>query len=63
MKKLIKFTLAVSLLAIFAFSSNPTIVKVRDFTLEKGEELFTKATNELKESENEKVSKFGEAIE
>ena len=63
MKKLIKVVLAVAVIAIFAFSSNPTITKARTFVGEKGKELYSKATDKAKESENETVSKFGEVIE
>lgn len=63
MKKLIKLALILAVVAIFAFSSNPTITKVRTFVSEKGKELFEKGTDELKKSENEKISKFGETIE
>ena len=63
MKKLIKFVLVVAVVAIFVFSSNPTITKARSFVGEKGKELFQKGTDELKSSENETISKFGEVIE
>ena len=63
MKKLIKLALLIVVLAIFAFSSNPTITKARTFVSEKGKELYSKATDKAKESENETVQKFGEVIE
>jgi hypothetical protein len=63
MKKLIKLTVLVAVLAIFAFSSNPTITKVRTFVVEKGKVVYADLTQKTKESENEKVSKFGEIIE
>ena len=63
MKKLIKLTLLVAVLAIFAFSSNPTITKARTFVVEKGKVVYADLTQKAKESENETVSKLGEVIE
>jgi len=50
MKKLIKFAILLVVLAIFAFSGNPTIVKARTFAKEKGSELFSKGVAELPEN-------------
>lgn len=63
MKKLIKLSILIALLAIFAFSDNLYISKTRRFVSEKGKELFTKGTNEMKISENETIAKIGEIIE
>lgn len=63
MKKLIKFTVLIAIVAIFSFSSNPVITKVRTVTIEKGKELFQKGVSEMKASDNDTVSKIGEVIE
>ena len=63
MKKLIKFALLIVVLAIFTFSSNPTITKVRTFVVEKGKVVYADLTQKAKTSENETVQKFGEVIE
>jgi hypothetical protein len=62
MKKLIKFAIVLVVVGIFAFSSNPTITKVRTFTIEKGKSLFDKGVNELKES-GETGEKIANVIE
>lgn len=50
MKKLIKFAILIIVLAILAFSQNPTIVKARTFVKEKGSELFSKGVEKLPEN-------------
>ena len=73
MKKLVKFAIVLVVLGIFAFSSNPTITKVRNFTVEKSKVLFAKdgAANQLydkgveklADSENETAKKIANVIE
>lgn len=63
MKKLIKLTVLIAVLAIFAFSSNSTITKVRTFVVEKGKVIYADLTQKVKESDNENVAKLGEIIE
>lgn len=63
MKKLIKLTVLIAVLAILAFSSNPTITKVRTFVVEKGKVIYADLTQKAKESDNENVAKLGEIIE
>ena len=43
MKKLIRLALVLVIIAIFAFSNNPTISKARTSTVEWSKDLFTKA--------------------
>lgn len=63
MKKLIRFTILITVLAIFAFSKNTHITKVREFTLEKGASLYANGIEKLQSSENENVQKIAEFIE
>lgn len=62
MKKLIKLTILIVVLAIFAFSSNTYVVKARKFVAEKGKVLYEKGVDKLQNSENEKVAKAGNLI-
>jgi hypothetical protein len=62
MKKLIRFAVVLVVVGIFAFSSNPTITKVRTFTVEKGKELFDKGVDKLEES-GETGEKIADVIE
>lgn len=43
MKKLIRFALVLVVLAIFAFSNNPTISNARTSTVDWSKDLFSKA--------------------
>ena len=52
MKSLIKFAILIVILAIFAFSGNPTITKVRDFTTKNGKILYEKAVVKIDNSKN-----------
>jgi hypothetical protein len=62
MKNFIKFTILLVVLGIFAFSSNPTITKVRTFTIENGKKAYNYCTGSLKESKNETVKKYSSTI-
>ena len=63
MRKLIKLSILLVILAVFTFSNNPTITKVRDFSVEKGKVLFDKGIEKMKSSENETIAKIGKEIE
>lgn len=63
MKNLIKLVILLVILAVFAFSSNPHIVKARTFAVNKGKVLFDKGVNEMKISDNETLSKIAKEIE
>jgi hypothetical protein len=62
MKNFIKFTILLVVLGIFAFSSNPTITKARNFTIENSKKAYNYCTSSLKESKNETVKKYSSAI-
>ena len=62
MKNLIKLAILLIVLAIFAFSTNPTIEKVRNFTTEKGKVLYEKGVEKMGRSENETMKKISEGI-
>ena len=51
MKKLIKFAIVIVILAVFAFSHNPTVSKVRIVAVEKGKVLFSKADTIYQDNE------------
>lgn len=63
MKNLIKLAVLLVVLAVFAFSTNPTIEKVKNFTLEKGEIVYNWGVEKLANSNNENVQKISELIE
>jgi len=53
MKKLIRFALVLIVIAIFAFSNNPTITKGRTATVEFGKDLFSKGDTLYQEIESD----------
>lgn len=63
MKKLIKLTIVLTILAVFAFSSNSYIVKARTFVLEKGKVIYDKSVSKMKASTNETVVAIGTEIQ
>ena len=59
MKKLIRFAVVLVVVAIFAFSSNPMISKVRTLALEKAKVVFDNSVDKLEETgeTGEKIAK------
>jgi len=69
MKNLIKFVVLIVVLAILAFSENPTIVKGRTFVVENVKKLldnakpvYDKTTDKMQSSDNETVAKIGKTL-
>jgi len=63
MKKLIKLTITIAIIAIFVFSKNPIIEKARTFVYEKGMGFYELGINKMNESDNENIQKAGSIIE
>jgi len=53
MKKLIRLAIVVVILAVFAFSHNPTVTKIRTVTVEKAKVVFSQADTAYQEIEPE----------
>ena len=53
MKSLIKFVLVLVILAVFAFSHNPTVRKIRTVAVEKAKVVFTQADTIYQNNEPE----------
>ena len=62
MKTLLKFLVLVVVLSIFAFSENPTIADVRNFTMKTGKSVYGKCFNKLATSKIAFVAKTGEFL-
>lgn len=63
MKKIIKLTLLIVVLGVFMFSSNSTVEKVREYTLDKGEYLYEKAINKTSDlAKNDDLKKGIESL-
>ena len=62
MKKLIRFALVIVVLAVFAFSNNPTIEKARIGVKAKVTELLDKGDKAYDEKEAELLNKLDEKI-
>jgi hypothetical protein len=63
MKNLIKLFVLIVILAIFTFSKNTSIIKVRDFTLKYGKKAYDFSIDLLKSNENEKIVKTADFLE
>lgn len=62
MKTLFKLLVLIVALSIFAFSENPTISDVRNFTMKTGKTVYSKCFEKLSTSKYAFVAKTGEFL-
>jgi len=62
MIKLIKFTVLLIVLGIFAFSQNPTVSKIRSFTFENGKKAYSFCVGSMETSKYDSIKTIGATI-
>jgi hypothetical protein len=62
MKTLLKLLFLTIVLSIFAFSENPTITDVRNFTLKTGKNVYGKTMGKMSTSKYAFVAKTGDFL-